>query len=244
MTTKPTVVKPESQNRIRLPYPPEIPNMTSFDHLHAQGSPHHLAQHFGNPDTTIVRGEKYISPEPTGERLGTMAPDLLIAFGVDPEDYDASNGYVIAEQGKPPDFVLEVASAHTSDRDLRPKRAGYAAFGVPEYWRFDHTGGDHYLVPLAGERLVDGAYQSIAIEQIDSGTHQGYSSVLNLHLRWERGKLLWIDPETGLHIPRFEDERANRIQAQAERDAARIRADSAEARVRELEEELQRRQQL
>ena len=39
---------------------------------------------------------------------------LLIAFDVDSSLYYRSNGYVISEQGKPPDFVLEVASASTA----------------------------------------------------------------------------------------------------------------------------------
>ena len=30
--------------------------MTSFDHLALSGSVHHLAQHLGNPETTIVAG--------------------------------------------------------------------------------------------------------------------------------------------------------------------------------------------
>ena len=45
-------------------------------------------------------------------------------------------------------------------------------------------------------------------------------------LRWDRGELALIDPATGRRITTFEDERA--------------RADSAEARVRELEAENQR----
>ena len=46
---------------------------------------------------------------------GSHYPDLLVAFDVDPAAYEASNGYVIAEQGKPPDFVLEdCLAAHRS----------------------------------------------------------------------------------------------------------------------------------
>ena len=45
-----------------------------------------------------------------------------------------------------------------------------------------------------------------------------------LDIRWHDGRLEWYDPATGQHIVTFEDERA--------------RADAAENRVRELEEEL------
>ena len=51
-----------------------------------------------------------------------MAPDLLIAFNMDPEVYRNSNGYIISEQGKPPDFVLEIASRSTDQHDVVDKR--------------------------------------------------------------------------------------------------------------------------
>ena len=186
-----------------------------------------------------------------------LPPDLLIAFNVDPEAGSDRNDYVTSEQGKPPDFVLEIASPSTGPRDVTVKRDGYAALGIPEYWRFDDSGGRHHGAPLAGDRPVDGAYQPIPIERIDDRTHQGYSAVLDLHLRWEDGRLGWYDPATGRHIPRFRDERdrANQAEAQvgierdranAEQEAriqAEARAEMAEARARELEAELQRREQ-
>ena len=64
-----------------------------------------------------------------------------MAFGVDPAAIFARNGYVISEVGKPPDFVLEVASESTGRRDYTHKRAIYAEYGVAEYWRFDRSGG-------------------------------------------------------------------------------------------------------
>ena len=70
-----------------------------------------------SPETNLVSAELYITmtPErrlPSG--LRRRYPDLLIALGVDPAAYHHSNGYIIGEQGKPPDFVLEVASASTA----------------------------------------------------------------------------------------------------------------------------------
>lgn len=37
---------------------------------------------------------------------------------------------------------------------------------------------------------------------------QGYSAALDLHLRWERGELVFCDPATGRRIATLEDERA------------------------------------
>ena len=141
MTTKPSITTTQPDNYVRLPDAPKPEDMNNVKYLHLPGNTHHLAEHLGNPDTTIISGEAYISREPTGEQRGLMAPDLLIAFKVNPEANVNRNGYVIPEQGKPPDFVLEIASASTGRRDATSKREGYAGLGIPEYWRFDHSGG-------------------------------------------------------------------------------------------------------
>ena len=201
--------------------------MTSFDHLTLSGSAHHLAQHLGNPETTIVAGERYLTRAPGTPAADRMAPDLLIAMGADPETYRENNGYIISEQGKPPGFVLEIASRSTGRQDAVEKRAAYAGLGIPEYWRFDET-GEFHGARLAGDRLVDGRYEPLPIETVEEGILQGYSAVLNLFIRWDHGQLGWHDPETGQHIVRYEDLEAQR--------------DAAEARVRELEAELEQRQ--
>ena len=196
------------------------------------GNVHFLVHHFGREDTTIYGGRLYIVPRPGTPSDHWQVPDLLIAFDVDSSLYYRSNGYVISEQGKPPDLVLEVASESTAERDLGVKRDDYAAFSIPEYWRFDET-GEYHGDRLAGERLVDGVYEPIGIERLSEDTLQGHSDVLGLDIRWHDGRLEWYDPETGRHIVNFDDERAR---ADDER-TARLQA---EARNRELEEELRR----
>ena len=226
--TTPTLV------RFRLPDPPERnpDEVTSYQYVHLTGNPHFLARHFGRPETTIVGAELYVVAQRGGRR---RVPDLLIAFDVAPELYEEQNGYVIADQGKPPDFILEVASPSTARVDTVDKREEYAELGVSEYWRFDHTGESHGT-RLAGDRLVGDRYEPIAIVELESEVLQGESDVLGLWLRWDHGGLGWIDPATGEHIPTFDSEREGRL---AER-AARV---AAEARVRELEAELGRREQ-
>ncbi len=237
------------QSQFQLPDPPprHPDEMTSYDHVHQPGNSHFLTQYLGNPDTTLVTTDRYIIRELGSPATERRVPDLLIAFGVDPAAYRARNAYVIAEQGKPPDFVLEVASPSTAQTDVGEKRDDYAAFGILEYWRFDET-GEHHGARLAGDRLVDGRYEPMEIEELGGGALQGYSSVLNLHLRWESGSLGWYVPATGEHIPTYESQRdradraeaqIGRTEAQAEREReARLQA---EARVRELESELRRR---
>lgn len=224
MTTASTKIT-QFPDRLRLPDPPEREpdeKMSTVDHLHQPGNTHHLIQHFGSPETTLVTAERFITlmPErrlPSGRTR--RVPDLLIAFDVDPELYKVNNGYIVQAQGKAPDFVLEVASRSTGDQDTGPKRGDYAALGILEYWRFDET-GEHHGTRLAGDQLVEGVYQPISIEQLDEGSLQGYSAALNLNLRWEQGQLGWYDPATGQHIATFESERAR-----AENE--RTRADTA-----------------
>ena len=138
-TSNPFVKTSKVQGRYRLPDPPEREpdDMTSFDRLAANGNVYLLIEHLGNQESTLVAGEHYISPAPTGDMTGLRYPDLFVAFGVDPAAYAASNGYVISEQGKPPDFALETASPSTGLEDTGPKRGVGAALGIGEYWRFD-----------------------------------------------------------------------------------------------------------
>ena len=221
----------KSPGRFRLPDPQEREpdDMTSAEQLSETGLHHHLKQFLGNPETTIVSGEKYI----TARRGAEMRyPDLLVAFNVNPEAYRETNGYVISEQGKPPDLVLEIASPGTGHIDIGAKREFYERLEIPEYWRFDAT-GEFHGARLAGERLVNGQYEPIDIAELAGEVLQSRSEALNADWRWEHGRLGCHDPATGLHIATFESERAR---ADRER-RARL---TAEARVRELEERLGR----
>ena len=205
--------------------------MSSHRHLDKRGASYLLDWHFGNPDTTLIAAELYIASEPRSGVKGLRAPDLLIAFDVDPDAYHRSNAYIISEQGKPPDFVLEVASRSTGRIDVRDKPADYAALGIPEYWRFDET-GEHHGQRLAGDRLVGDRYEPIEITERPDGGLEGYSEVLELYLRWEDGWLQWHDPETGRAIMNLaemqriaEEERQGRLETQKARLEAEQRAE-------------------
>ena len=120
------------------------------------------------------------------------------------------------------------ASESTRQEDYTGKRDDCAAFGIPEYWRFDPSGGRHHGAPLAGDRLAEGTYQPIDILETAPDHLYGHSDALNLDLCWEKGKLMWWDPATRRYLPTFDEESDARIA-------------EAEARVRELEAELERR---
>ncbi len=48
------------------------------------------------------------------------------------------------------------------------------------------------------------------LEEPESGILQEYSLALNLILRWNHGRLEWLDPGAGRHIPTLDDERDRR----------------------------------
>ncbi len=256
---------PFVQSAFVFPEPPEDHHdkMTNYDQMAETGNTRYLAIHLGNPESTLVVGERYLALAPTRDMTGLTYPDLLVAFDVKPEYYRQHNAYVISEQGKPPDFVLEIASRSSGQRDVAEKREKYSGLLIPEYWRFDETGRYHGA-RLAGDCLANGEYESIDIAELDDGSLQGYSAVLNLNLRWmlsgrtpyveglarglPRGRLGWHDPTTGQHIATYEDEREARVAAEARAEYAETRANAerearaaAEVRLRELEERLRRR---
>ena len=162
------------------------------------------------------------------DRNRRVQPDVYIAFDVDAEAIRHRNGYVIWEVGKPPDFVLEVASESTADNDTGRKRDLYARIGVLEYWRFDRTGGELYEAGLVGEYLEGGIYRQVPINTDADGVRWGYSSLLRLNLRWANGRLQLQDPDTGEILT---DRRGLRLTMEAE-----LR--QRDERIRQLEEQL------
>ncbi len=199
-----------------------------------------------------------------------VSPDVYLAFGVDAQAIRQRKLYLPWEVGKPPDWVLEVASVSTGREDVGRKRAIYAHIGVPEYWRFDPQDGEYHGEKLAGDRLVAGEYEPIALTTAPDGILKGYSEILGLSLCWDENWPRLYDPVTNTYLETWQQERAARRTAetqaaveQAERlaeraarevaetrvareQAGRLREraarEAAEARIRQLEAELRRRQ--
>ncbi len=232
MPTEPITPLPSPLNSFPA-YPPRD-DMQNALYLHSPGYLPALIRYLGAPDTTIVISEAPIGWT-TGQREGLLVPDLLIAFDIDRDALLAQRGYAIEYQGKPPDFVLEIASHTTGQRDDTSKRTGYATYGVPEYWRFDPTGGEYHQAHLAGDRLIDGLYHPIPITRSNSDRHWGHSGVLALDLCWEYGRLRWYDPAAQRYLLTHDDEAEGRLAAESECAAertARLAAESERAAER------------
>ena len=190
------------------------------------------------PATVVVGGESFVyyNPDNLNDKV---SPDCYVAFDVDADAIVRRNGYFIWEVGKPPDFVLEIASPSTRRVDITRKRTLYAAIGIGEYWRYDGTGGELYGSTLAGERLAAGAYQPLDLQRRPDGEMLGYSPVLNLVVSGRPDHLLrFIVPETGAYLQTLEEEQAARESARRELAAERAARVAAEERLRQLERRL------
>ena len=113
--------KPQAGKPFVFPDPPEreTHEMAGFIQISITGRAHDQAEHLSNPATTSVGGEHYVSPLTIGDMTGLRYPDLFVAFGVNLSAYYTSNACIILEQGKPPDLVLDLASARTRRIDIK-----------------------------------------------------------------------------------------------------------------------------
>ena len=155
----------------------------------------------------------------------------MVAFNCDVAQAREDNGYSLESQPHPPQFVLEVASKSTGVVDYTEKRVDYARYGVGEYWRFDPTRGEYHDDSLAGDRLVDGRYEPIAIDWRDADHGRGYSAALGLYVCWEREQLRFYDPAQGRYLRTFSESEAERRAEAAGRRRAEAQAEAAEARA-------------
>ena len=220
-----------------LPDPPPLPDMAS-QLIHITDAHGILRDRYHLRPDVLVCGECYLCYDASDIR-GSPRPDCLVAFGlttITPEEVIDANGYNISEIGKPPEFVLEVASESTGRRDYTEKRVIYAGLKVVEYWRFDRTGGRFHNAPLAGDRLTaDGTYEPIPVYEHPDGTFRGYSAVLGLELHWVAGWLRFWDPATEAYLPGLTEAKAMAAAEARARQRAEARAAAAVAARQQAE---------
>ena len=240
MTTKPIgITKPRGayEGLAKFPEYPPRDDMQNTKYIYSQSIITALMNFLGESDSVYVGSEIPLGWD-ASVRKGTLVPDLMVALHCDAARMDAQDGYEMRSQPNPPEFVLEVASVHTAERDYTEKRDGYAGYGVSEYWRFDPTDGRRYPAGLAGDRLVGGAYAPIELEYYGANNKRGYSAALKLYVCWEDGMLRLYDPMSENYLRTHEesearaaDEAAARADAEARADYADARASYADARV-------------
>ena len=231
MTYKPITLTETKEKCAQFPDFPPREDMQNWQYLYRRSFPTALTIYLGRQETTVAGCEIPLSPGLEVVRHDVRIPDMIVSRDSDPDLVLEQRGYAIDSQGKPPDFVLEVASQTTGVMDYTRKRSDYERYGVLEYWRFDPTGGHYHDAALAGDRLIDGRYEPIEIEWLDDNRCRGYSDALGLYLCWEYGELLWYDPVAEDYLQTHESDyiRADQEAARADQEADRADQEAARA---------------
>ena len=192
-----------------------------------------LRGHFRDRADMHVRGDMFIYYEPW-PKIKRVVQDVLVVRGV---KESSRNSYKLWDVGKPPDFVLEIASASPEKRDGVNKPKICAGLGVREFWRFDPPGAT-FRAPLAGrqlrgERLGPQGYEPPP----PNGPCSIRSAVLGLDVRGRGGELRFWDPAGRKHLRTLEESQRDRRAAELELDDERqgriaLEAENAELRAR------------
>jgi len=139
-----------------------------------------------------------------GNKRKHLSPDVFVVKGVHKRQRE---NYLVWEEGKGPDFVIEVTTSSTKKEDVKKKFELYRdVLKVPEYFLFDPR-GDYLKPPLRGYRLQNGEYLPILPDQ---GRFR--SEELGLYLEQNGTDLKLYEPATGkwLLSPEEEVERLQR----------------------------------
>lgn len=186
-----------------------------------------LSIHFQTRPDVYVSGNLFIYYE-EGNPKAVVAPDVFVVMGADKRDRPS---YMLWEEPKAPDFVLEITSRRTWGEDQGAKRGIYAFLGVREYFQYDPT-GEYLDPPLKGFLLVGDNYQPLPATVLPDGTLSLHSAVLDLDMRLADRVFRFYDPTTGQKL-------LTHGEAEQARREAEARARVAETRLAELEARLQ-----
>ena len=186
---------------------------------------------FRDASTVYVAGDMLIYYK-RGDNRVRVAPDVFVVPGA--KGSHPRQSWRVWAEGAVPQFVLEVASESTWERDAGEKRRIYAEMGVWEYWRFDPENGKHFREVLIGERLVDGEYVRMEVRRGADGTLRGRSDFLGLDLCVRPdGQIRLYDPAAGEWL-------LSHGEAVSEREEAARELDIANAALRESNAEIER----
>jgi Uma2 family endonuclease len=170
-----------------------------------------------------------------GNKRKHLSPDVFVVRGVAKHRRD---NYLVWQEGKGPEFVLELTSSSTRKEDTDKKFKLYRdVLKVQEYFLFDPR-GDYLKPPLQGYRLDDGAYVPVPLVE-----GRLPSAVVGLHLERQGSDLKLYDPATGKHVlapeQRLAEEAAAREQAERARQQEALGRQQAEAEVERLRREIE-----
>lgn len=113
-----------------------------------------LSLHFKATGRTVYLGEEMVVLYPGVE---TFSPDILAVLDVEEPEDDERMSWVVADEGKGLDLVIEVLYKGKRDKDLVTNVERYAQLGIPEYFLYDRL--KHklhaYRLPSSGTRRYE-----------------------------------------------------------------------------------------
>jgi Uma2 family endonuclease len=142
-----------------------------------------------------------------GDRRPHLSPDVFVVKGA-PKHKRLY--YLMWEEKKGPDVVIELTSKSTRNEDLKKKFGLYQdLLKVSEYFLFDPL-GDYLKPALQGHRLQGEKYQPILTVE-----NRLPSQTLGLHLEQDGENLRLYDPKSRRWLPTPAEERKE-LQRQVE----------------------------
>lgn len=175
-----------------------------------------LKDYYARESRVYVSGNLLLFYVP-GDKRRHISPDVFVVKGV--AKHDRPN-YLVWEERKGPDFVIELTSSSTRKEDLDDKFQLYQdRLKVQEYFLFDPL-GEYLDPPLRGYRLRAGRYQPIRALK-----GRLPSKVVGLHLERNGRELRLYDSRTRrwLPTPAEKVEQAETARLQAETESAHLR---------------------
>ncbi|MDC3955071.1 Uma2 family endonuclease [Polyangium jinanense] len=208
------------------------------------GQPHNLAKrratdrlrrHFDAIGRRIYLTEGELSVLYPGERA--FCPDILAVVDVpEPED-DERMAWVVADEGRGLDLVIEVLYEGRRKKDLVDNVERYARLGIPEYFVYDRK-----KQQLHGFRLP--APEARRYQRIVPQAGRYASGVLGLDLAIEKGKLEFFygmaaifgtEDLIGRLQGMMQSLEAKAEQAEAQVEQAQAKAEQAEAQAEQAQ---------
>jgi Uma2 family endonuclease len=221
--------------------------LTEAAELMGEGRPHKQAKsravdllglHFKAKGRTVYLAEELSVLYP-GERA--FAPDVLAVIDVPQPEDDERLAWVVADEGRGLDVVLEVLHRGDREKDLVDNVERYARLGIPEYFVYDR---EHQRVH--GYRLASA--DARRYERVVPQAGRIASRILGVDLAVQHGRLRFFDGMAELFgsddlIHRLTDmvesleSKAEAEQARAEAEQARAEAEQARAEAEQARAE-------